>query len=65
MGQRLGVLLMCAFVLWGWDAGLKRYYPMSGYDTQAQCMHELAESTKETPKQHFRCLPGTIDPRAK
>jgi hypothetical protein len=65
MAHRLCLLLTCAWVLWGWDAGVKRYYPMSGYDTQDKCMQVLAEVTNETPKQYFRCLPDTIDPRTK
>jgi hypothetical protein len=60
-----GVLLTCAWILWG-ITGLVMM-PKGGYETRQACQAELDKEQQRTQTQvmniSWACLPDTVDPR--
>jgi hypothetical protein len=69
MSRWTGVLLTCAWVLWG-SVEPTTMFALSAYETLADCNLVLDKLEKKSPtlkgQPIFRvCLPDTIDPRRK
>ena len=67
MMERLGLLLLCAWVLWqgaGFDKGQPIWQPLAGTTTERGCDNLMWELVKALPPSNpaFLCLPVPVEP---